>query len=92
MPFSNSRTKKKALEDLFEKVSAEEAFWILGIILKGFKMGISENAVFRALHPDAQELMNVTSDLKKVCLACLDKNVRHKRQVIHSCKMKGSVP
>ena len=46
------------------------------------KLGISEKTVFSEFHPDAEDLFNVTCDLKLVCEKLRDRNVRYKRQVI----------
>lgn len=50
------------------------------------KLGISEKSIFHEFHPDAEDLFNVTCDLKLVCEKLRDRNQRHKRQV--SCDLK----
>ncbi len=45
------------------------------------KLGISEKTVFSVFHPDAEDLFNVTCDLKLVCEKLCDRNQRYKRQV-----------
>jgi DNA ligase-4 len=45
-------------------------------------VGISEKGVFHEFHPDAEDLFNVTCDLKLVCEKLNDRSQRHKRQVI----------
>lgn len=45
------------------------------------KLGISERSIFHEFHPDAEDLFNVTCDLKLVCEKLRDRNQRHKRQV-----------
>ncbi|XP_049405682.1 DNA ligase 4-like [Solanum stenotomum] len=45
------------------------------------KLGISEKSIFHEFHPDAEDLFNVTCDLKLVCEKLRDRCQRHKRQV-----------
>ena len=52
------------------------------IILKDLKLGISEKSIFHEFHPDAEDLFNVTCDLRLVCEKLSDRKVRHKRQDI----------
>ncbi|KAH8972424.1 hypothetical protein BDL97_02G195000 [Sphagnum fallax] len=56
--------------------------WIIMIILKELKLGISEKTVFSVFHPDAEDLFNVTCDLKLVCERLCDRTQRYKRQDI----------
>lgn len=57
-------------------MSAIEQKWLIRIILKDFKLGISQNPILDIYHPDAQELYNVTNDLEKVCSSLTDPNDR----------------
>lgn len=45
------------------------------------KLGTSEKSIFHEFHPDAEDLFNVTCDLKLVCEKLRDPSRRHKRQV-----------
>jgi DNA ligase 4 len=54
-----------------------------GIWCKDLKLGISEKSIFQEFHPDAEDLFNVTCDLKFVCEKLNDRSQRHKRQVMH---------
>ncbi|PKI34415.1 hypothetical protein CRG98_045196 [Punica granatum] len=56
--------------------------WIVMIILKDLKLGVSEKSIFHEFHPDAEDLFNVTCDLKLVCERLRDRSQRHKRQDI----------
>ena len=49
--------------------------------LADLKLGISEKSIFHEFHPDAEDLFNVTCDLKLVCEKLKDRSQRHKRQV-----------
>ncbi|KAK4265577.1 hypothetical protein QN277_026608 [Acacia crassicarpa] len=80
---SENRTEKTSvLSTLIQKTNAQEMKWIIMIILKDLKLGISEKSIFHELHPDAEDLFNVTCDLKLVCEKLKDRNQRHKRQDI----------
>lgn len=64
-------------------------FQLRNIVLTNFvvqsfidlKLGISEKSIFHEFHPDAEDLFNVTCDLKLVCEKLSDRSQRHKRQV-----------
>ncbi|OAY80518.1 DNA ligase 4 [Ananas comosus] len=78
----NRAEKASILSGLIKKTNALEMKWILMIILKDLKLGISEKSIFHEFHPDAEELFNVTCDLKLVCEKLRDRSQRHKRQDI----------
>ncbi|KAJ8521547.1 hypothetical protein ONZ45_g1752 [Pleurotus djamor] len=63
--------QSKILQRVYNRSTPEEQRWIVRIILKGkssYDMNISvkETTVFSVFHPDAQDLYNTCSDLKKV--------------------------
>ncbi|ONM14150.1 DNA ligase 4 [Zea mays] len=78
----NRSEKALILSNLIKKTNALEMKWLLMIILKDLKLGISEKSIFEEFHPDAQDLFNVTCDLKFVCEKLNDRSQRHKRQDI----------
>ncbi|KAJ1272656.1 hypothetical protein BS78_06G220100 [Paspalum vaginatum] len=78
----NRSEKASILSSLIKKTNALEMKWLLMIILKDLKLGISEKSIFEEFHPDAQDLFNVTCDLKFVCEKLNDRSQRHKRQDI----------
>ncbi|KAL8039990.1 hypothetical protein ABFX02_10G071500 [Erythranthe guttata] len=78
----NRSEKTSILSDLIRKTNAQEMKWIVMIILKDLKLGISEKSIFHEFHPDAEDLFNVTCDLKLVCEKLRDRSQRHKRQDI----------
>ncbi|XP_012702657.2 putative DNA ligase 4 [Setaria italica] len=78
----NRSEKASILSSLIKKTNALEMKWLLMIILKDLKLGISEKSIFDEFHPDAQDLFNVTCDLKFVCEKLKDRSQRHKRQDI----------
>ncbi|KAF8400219.1 hypothetical protein HHK36_013516 [Tetracentron sinense] len=82
LAFSENRAEKTTvLSDLIKKTNAQEMKWIVMVILKDLKLGISEKSIFHEFHPDAEDLFNVTCDLKLVCEKLKDRSTRHKRQV-----------
>ncbi|XP_059637506.1 DNA ligase 4 [Cornus florida] len=78
----NREEKASVLSELIRKTNAQEMKWIIMIILKDLKLGISEKSIFHEFHPDAEDLFNVTCDLKLVCEKLRDRSQRHKRQDI----------
>nr|XP_006639224.2 PREDICTED: DNA ligase 4 isoform X1 [Lepisosteus oculatus] len=66
---------KKNLLQLITQSSALEQKWLIRMILKDMKLGISKETVFRVFHLDATELHNVTTDLNKVCRELHDPSV-----------------
>ncbi|PFX16725.1 DNA ligase 4 [Stylophora pistillata] len=67
---------KKALQLLLRNTSALEQKWLIRIIFKELKIGLSENSVFNVYHPDAMELFGVCNSLPKVCLDLHDPSIR----------------
>ncbi|GAB4853505.1 hypothetical protein Ancab_017696 [Ancistrocladus abbreviatus] len=78
----NRAGKTSVIADLIRETNAQEMKWIVMIILKDLKLGISEKSIFHEFHPDAEDLFNVTCDLKLVCEKLRDRSQRHKRQDI----------
>ncbi|KAL6523689.1 DNA ligase (ATP) [Orobanche gracilis] len=81
----NRAEKTLVLSTLIQKTSAQEMKWIIMIILKDLKLGFTDlvkKSIFHEFHPDAEDLFNVTCDLKLVCEKLRDRNKRHKRQRI----------
>ncbi|XP_068735127.1 DNA ligase 4-like [Montipora capricornis] len=67
---------KKALQFLLRNTSALEQKWLIRIIFKELKVGLSENSVFNVFHPDAVELYSVCNSLSKVCTDLHDPTIR----------------
>ncbi|KAF9584012.1 DNA ligase (ATP) [Lunasporangiospora selenospora] len=66
----------KIFRTLVQSYTALENKWIIRIINKDLKIGMSENSVLPCYHPDAADLFNVCSDLQKTVIDCADPNVR----------------
>jgi DNA ligase-4 len=74
--------RNQILLALVREATAYEMKWIIRIILKDLKIGISEALVFEVFHEDATELYNITSSLYIVCNQLRDPNVRTSHQGI----------
>lgn len=57
---------KHSLLHLLRNTSALEQKWLIRMILKDMKLGLSENSILNAFHPDARDLYDVTNSLEKV--------------------------
>ncbi|KAH6915882.1 DNA ligase 4 [Coprinopsis sp. MPI-PUGE-AT-0042] len=58
--------QSKILRKIYNNSTADEQRWIIRIILKDMQISVKETTVFAVFHPDAQDLYNTCSDLKKV--------------------------
>ncbi|XP_065834565.1 DNA ligase 4-like [Oscarella lobularis] len=67
---------KRAMMHLLRNLSAVEQKWLIRIVLKDMKMGMSETSVFRVYHQDALDLHNACTNLEKVCKDLRDPSVR----------------
>ncbi|XP_054830436.1 DNA ligase 4 [Eublepharis macularius] len=66
---------KKSLLQLITQSSALEQKWLIRMIIKDLKLGVSQQTLFSIFHPDAAELFSVTTDLEKVCKQLHDPSV-----------------
>uniref|UniRef100_A0A8D0GAI5 DNA ligase n=1 Tax=Sphenodon punctatus TaxID=8508 RepID=A0A8D0GAI5_SPHPU len=66
---------KKSLLQLITQSSALEQKWLIRMIIKDLKLGLSQQTMFSIFHSDATELHNVTTDLEKVCRELHDPSV-----------------
>lgn len=67
----NNASKKKEIVrknilHLLKNMSAVELKWLIRMILKELKVGLSQMSVLSMYHPDAEELYNVNNNLEKV--------------------------
>lgn len=68
--------QSKILQRVYNRATAEEQRWIVRIILKDLIISVKETTVFSVFHPDAQDLFNTCSDLKKVAWELWDPSRR----------------
>lgn len=57
---------RKNLMRLLKNTSAREQKWLIRIIMKELKIGISQQSIFSVYHEDAEDLYNVKMSLDKV--------------------------
>ncbi|EGN95003.1 hypothetical protein SERLA73DRAFT_170894 [Serpula lacrymans var. lacrymans S7.3] len=72
--------QSKILQRVYNRATPEEQRWIVRIILKDMVISVKETTVFGVLHPDAQDLFNTCSDLKKVAWELWDPSRRLKAE------------
>ncbi|KAJ7504480.1 DNA ligase IV [Mycena galericulata] len=68
--------QSKILQRVYNRTTPEEQRWIVRIILKDMVISVKETTVFSVFHPDAQDLYNTCSDLKKVAWELWDPSHR----------------
>lgn len=66
---------EEILFKIFKKCSSENIRWIIRIILKDLKLGISANSILNCYHKDAKSFYDSNNNLKKVCEVLSDENV-----------------
>ncbi|KAH8039284.1 hypothetical protein HPB51_005530 [Rhipicephalus microplus] len=71
-----SRRTRDALCTLLRRTSAAEQKWLVRMILKEMKMGMSEGSILSCYHPDAQDVFDNSSSLLKVCRELKDPKAR----------------
>ncbi|CAK5273980.1 unnamed protein product [Mycena citricolor] len=62
----------RTMQRVYNRATPEEQRWIVRIILKDMVISVKETTVFSVFHPDAQDLYNTCSDLKKVAWELCD--------------------
>lgn len=68
--------QKGIFEDFYKQMNAEEMMWLIRMILRQMKIGASEKTIFDIWHPDAGNLFNVSSSLRRVCWELHDPELR----------------
>lgn len=63
----NKELGQRNLLKLLHNCSALEQKWLIRVVMKEMKMGLSQASVFSVFHPDAEDLFNVSTNLEKVC-------------------------
>ncbi|KAI0051030.1 DNA ligase IV [Auriscalpium vulgare] len=64
--------QSRILQRVYNRSTPEEQRWIVRIILKDMTISVKETTVFSVFHPDAHDLFNTCSDLKKVAWELAD--------------------
>ncbi|KAK9318464.1 ATP dependent DNA ligase domain-containing protein [Lipomyces starkeyi] len=73
---SKSDDQLPILSKFYHLMNAEEMKWLIRVILRQMHIGVSERTLFSAWHPNANELYNISSSLKRVCWELFDSNYR----------------
>jgi DNA ligase 4 len=63
-------------ETFYKRMNAEELMWLIRMILRQMKIGATEKTFFDIWHPDAENLYNVSSSLRRVCWELHDPSIR----------------
>nr|CAI5853355.1 unnamed protein product [Callosobruchus analis] len=72
----NDQEAEQAMMQMFQKVPAENIRWIIRIILKDLKLGVSSNTILNCYHRDGAAYYATNNSLKKVCEVLSDENVK----------------
>nr|KAG5701196.1 hypothetical protein BaRGS_023305 [Batillaria attramentaria] len=77
---NNAAKKKTAVEEsilyLLKHLSALEQKWLVRMIVKELKVGLSQASVLSVYHMDAEDFFNVNNNLEKVCRLLRDPATR----------------
>jgi DNA ligase-4 len=63
-------------EEFYRQMNPTEMMWLIRIILRAMKIGATERTLFSLWHPDAENLFNVSSSLRRVCWELSDPLIR----------------
>ncbi|KAH9962641.1 ATP-dependent DNA ligase [Russula dissimulans] len=69
---SKGDVQSKIMQRIYNRATPEEQRWVVRIILKDLGISVKETTVFSVFHPDAHDLFNTCSDLKKVAWELCD--------------------
>ncbi|KAI0343258.1 DNA ligase 4 [Trametopsis cervina] len=75
-----SDIQSKIMQRVYNRTTPEEQRWIVRIILKDMVISVKETTVFSVFHPDAHDLFNTCSDLKKIAWELWDPKRRLNEQ------------
>ncbi|KAK0767332.1 DNA ligase (ATP), partial [Friedmanniomyces endolithicus] len=53
------------IEEFYKRMNAEELKWLIRMILRQMKVGATEKTIFEIWHPDAENLFNISSSLRR---------------------------
>lgn len=63
-------------EQFYNQMNPEELLWLIRMILRQMKIGATEKTILDVWHPDAENLFNVSSSLRRVCWELYDSDIR----------------
>jgi DNA ligase 4 len=64
------------MQDFYNRMNADELMWLIRMILRQMKVGATEKTLFEIWHPDADNLFNISSSLRRVCWELYDPDFR----------------
>lgn len=64
------------LEEFYKRMNPEELMWLIRIILRQMRIGATEKTILDLWHPDAENLFNISSNLRRVCWELYNPSVR----------------
>lgn len=64
------------LEEFYRRMNPEELMWLIRIILRQMRIGATEKIILDLWHPDAENLFNISSNLRRVCWELYNPSVR----------------
>lgn len=62
--------------EFYRNMNPDELLWLIRIILRQMKVGATERTFFSIWHPEAEQLFNISSNLRRVCWELYDPSVR----------------
>lgn len=68
--------QRPIIEEFYNRMNAEELMWLIRMILRHMKIGATQKTMFERWHPDAENLFNISSSLRRVCWELSDPEVR----------------
>ncbi|KAI1259063.1 ATP dependent DNA ligase domain-containing protein [Xylariaceae sp. FL1019] len=69
---SGEKEQLPIFEHFYRNMNAHELQWLIRIILKQVKIGATEKTILDLWHPNAMDLFNVSSNIRRVCWALYD--------------------
>lgn len=68
--------QRPIMNEFYSRMNAEELMWLIRMILRQMKVGATEKTFFEIWHPDAENLFNISSSLRRVCWELHDPQIR----------------
>ena len=68
--------QRPIIEEFYNRMNADELMWLIRMILRQMKVGATEKTIFEIWHPDAENLFNISSSLRRVCWELVDPEIR----------------
>lgn len=64
------------IQKFYDNMNSKELKWVIRIIIRNMRIGVTEKTLLACWHPDAPARFNVTSNLKRVCWELHDVSYR----------------